>query len=116
MENDFHKAAISYLKQGLNIIPLIFIPESNGKGRKQPLVPWTPYQNQRTSEEELTIWWTKNPKAMLGCVCGKISNICTIDIDSPEGYEAIQEYIPDSLEIPTYKTQSGGLSDVFQST
>jgi hypothetical protein len=114
MANRYLEAATDYLKRGLNIIPMAFIREDSSKGRKQPLVSWTAYQKQKVSEAELIQWWGKNPKAMLGCVCGKISDLCTVDIDSPEGHEQIQTYIPDSLEVPTYKTQSGGYQMCFK--
>ena len=39
---------------------------------------------------------------------GGISGLLVIDCDTPEGYESIQELLPDSLIVPTVRTPRGG--------
>ncbi|MDD5007479.1 MAG: bifunctional DNA primase/polymerase [Syntrophorhabdaceae bacterium] len=94
------KAALHYLDRGFSVIP--------ANRDKTPLIKWEPYQRQRATETEVKTWWTKYPDAMIGIVTGTISNLAVIDIDTDEGKEAIQEYIPDSLLMPIAETPKGG--------
>ncbi len=78
---DTLSAALSYLKEGYSIIPLL--PNS-----KRPLIKWEEYQSRKASEEEVKQWWTQTPEANLGIVCGKISNLTVIDVDGQDGQES----------------------------
>lgn len=108
------KAAQEYLKQEINVIPLTFIQTEDGKGRKVPKVSWTAYQTTWATDEELVKWFSgKKAATMLGALTGRMSNLVTVDVDTDEGRQAIEEYIPDSLEIPTFNTPSGGYQMCF---
>jgi len=75
---------------------------------KKPLIKWEEFQKRKASEDEIKGWWAKNPKANVGIVTGSISNLCVVDIDEPKGFEAIKEYIPDSIQCPKASTPRGG--------
>lgn len=94
------EAALSYRERGYSVIPV--------KKNKKPFISWEEFQKRLSTSEEIKGWWRKWPSANVGIVTGKVSGICVIDIDEPEGFEAIQEYIPDSLEIPAARTPKGG--------
>lgn len=94
------KAALEYREKGFSIIPV--------KGNKKPFIPWIELQERKATPEEINQWWKKWPSANIGIVTGRISGIVVIDVDEPQGLEAIQEYIPDSLTIPTCKTPRDG--------
>jgi len=81
---------------------------------KKPLVKWEPYQKEKANEAIIKQWFTKWPDALIGIVTGKISNLAVIDVDTEEGLEAIQEYIPDSLEFPVAQTPGGGQHFYFR--
>ncbi len=51
---------------------------------------------------------------MIGIVTGKASRLLVIDCDTMEGYQAIQELIPESIETPTAKTPRGGRHIYFE--
>lgn len=91
--------ALEYARRGWSVIPV---------GRdKKPLVKWEPYQDVPASEEAITEWWTKWPDANIGVITGAVSGIVVVDIDSAEGGDAIQEYIPSSTWCPTVATPRG---------
>ena len=75
---------------------------------KKPLIKWLEFQNRKATKEEIESWWGKWPNAMIGGVTGKISGDFVIDIDGPQGDEALIDYIPDTLLVPTSKTPRGG--------
>lgn len=52
---------------------------------KIPLIEWKKYQTTRATKEEITEWFTKNPKANIGIVTGEISNLIVVDIDPRHG-------------------------------
>lgn len=99
--------ALEYLtKYKFSIIPV-------GKDKK-PLVKWEEFQKRQPTEEEINAWWQKHPEANIGVVTGVISNLAVVDIDTEEGKEAIQEYIPDTIITPTVETPRGGQHLYFQ--
>lgn len=101
IENKKLLAALNYAeKLGFSVIPV--------GNDKKPLIKWEAYQKQKASPEEIKDWWSKWPDANIGIVTGMISNLAVVDIDTQEGKEAIQEFIPDSLLMPTCTTPRGG--------
>lgn len=101
------KAALAYKNQcNFSVIPV--------GATKKPLIKWVEYQSRIASDEEITQWWQDNPTANIGIVTGRISNLSVIDIDTAEGKEAIQQYIPDSLLMPCATTPRGGQHMYFR--
>jgi hypothetical protein len=100
------QAALSYLNRGYSIIPVN--PSLKEEFEKQPYIPWTEFQSRRPSEKEIRGWWTRWPKAMIGVVTGKISNLLSVDADTEQAIEKANELIPDSLEIPIVNTPRRG--------
>ena len=93
--------AIEYLRQGFSVIPAV--PKE-----KKFLISWADYQKKLPTESDIRQWWTKWPDANIGLVTGQISNLAVIDIDSAEGKEQIEEYLPDTLVFPIAHTPRGG--------
>lgn len=56
---------------------------------------------------EIKKWWTDWPDANPAIVCGEVSGVTVLDADSQAGYDALQEFISDSIVIPTSKTPKG---------
>ncbi len=75
---------------------------------KKPLIKWLDFQNRKATKEEINEWWNKWPDAMIGGVTGQISHDFVIDVDNPQGDEALSEYLPESLLTPTAITPRGG--------
>ena len=95
-------------KHNFSVIPV-------GKTKK-PIIKWEEFQKRIATEEEIKKWWSDYPDANIGIVTGIISGIAVIDIDTDEGKEAIQDYIPDSLITPTVETPRGGQHLYFKCT
>ncbi len=74
IQNKFIRAALWYRKKGLSVIPCK--PRS-----KEALVPWTQYQTQLPTEQQIRTWLAQNPEANIAVVLGKVSNLITLEID-----------------------------------
>lgn len=98
--------ALEYQKIGLSVIPV-------GK-EKKPFIQWQRYQKERASEDQIKLWWKQWPDANIGIVTGIISGLAVIDIDTEEGKQSIQEYIPDIITFPVAQTPSGGQHYYFR--
>jgi len=94
------QAALDYQKRGFSVIPV--------RPDKKPHIAWTEFQQRRATPDEIKRWWSKWPKAMIGVVTGGISGLLVVDCDTPEGFEKIQEMLPDSLIMPLTRTPRGG--------
>jgi len=106
MQGNFLHAALKYAESGFSVIPV--------KPDKKPFIKWEEHQKQKASPDEIREWWAKWPGAMIGIVTGDISGLFVLDCDTAEGYEAVQEHIPDSLLIPTARTPRGGWHLYFE--
>jgi len=100
------RAAKIYLDLGFSIIPV--------KKDKKPFFSWEKYQKERTTMQEVKEWHDKWTDMNIGIVTGMISNLAVIDIDSEKGFQAIQEYIPDSIVFPVARTPKSGWHYYFR--
>lgn len=117
MRDDVKTTAIrDYLRKGFSLVPLKAIPPEPGekKWKKKPYVEWKNRQNERPSEATILAEFDKYPDALIGCVTGQISGICTLDIDDDEGKKIADQLVSDSLDVPTFETMSGGQQMVFK--
>ncbi len=100
-------AALRYAeKYGFSVIPVM--------PNKKPFLPWAEFQTRRASSDEIRKWWCQWPGAMIGVVTGEISGIFVVDCDTREGYEAIQNFIPETLLLPIVRTPRGGWHIYFR--
>lgn len=92
------KTAQNYLAKGWSIIPI-------KKGSKLPAISeWTTYQTRKPTIQEVTKWWTDMPDANIALICGKISGVIVVDIDSGKGEPDLE-----GIELPpTLSTITGG--------
>ncbi|NIM96661.1 MAG: hypothetical protein GTO24_00840 [candidate division Zixibacteria bacterium] len=104
--NEILQTALEYEKKGFSVIPV--------KPNKKPYIKWEEFQKRRATPEEIRAWWKRRPNAMIGVVTGKVSGVSHIDVDTKEGDEKIQDYIPDTLLTPCYATPGGGKQMMFQ--
>ena len=123
---DMQRWAHAYLGVGWNVFPLL--PKSkvpNGKllwdtgfrvmdeKDKQLKASWKPLQKVRVTEDLINEWWEKEPEGNIGLICGKISNVTVIDIDTKLDYKDWKD--PDEIRFAvceptlTSRTGSGGL-------
>lgn len=111
MENQKMKAALKYRKMNLSVIPVFL-----GKEMKKPPIKWIQYQTEPADEAQIRAWWKKWPDANIAVITGKKSNCTVIDTDSPAGKAAVEEYLPDSIEMPVCNTPKGGQHLYFKFT
>jgi len=104
-ENNRMKWALWYAeKMHFSVIPII-------PGDKKPMIKWEPYQKQRAGADQIRQWWGKEPKANIGIVTGRISNLAVVDLDryAPDySEETALQYFPDSIVTPCVETPRGG--------
>jgi hypothetical protein len=99
MQNKKLNEALKYYEKGWSIIPT--------GNEKKALVKWAKYQKERADEKQLKAWWKRWPDANPAAVTGEISGLIAVDNDSQDGYDAVMEYIPETLEYPISKTPRG---------
>jgi hypothetical protein len=101
-----HKFAIYYMdKLGFSVIPIGI--------DKKPLVPWLEFQKGKATYKDLSTWFEEGD-AMVGIVTGEISNVCVIDVDTPDGEKRLRAISPESFNAPTVLTPRGGRHLYFE--
>lgn len=98
--------ALYYQKQGLSVIPV--------RPNKRPFIKWERYQTEKADQDQIHEWWGKWPNANIGLVTGPISGVMVVDVDSPAGHDALNEFLPDNLQTPVARTPAGGWHYYFQ--
>lgn len=79
--NDILSAALSYLEDGISVIPV-------SQGSKKPIIPWAQYQARLPSKEEVIGWFDRPEPPNLGIVTGYVSsNLYVVDLDSVEAFK-----------------------------
>lgn len=70
---------------------------------------WKEFEHNRISKEQIKEWYKQYPDCNWGVVCGKISNICVVDIDGQDGVQSLKTYHPemDSVSTLTAATPHG---------
>ena len=75
------EAALRYREIGWSVIPMI-------KADKRPHIKWKKYQTELPSEKDLRYWFgEKWPNANIALICGGVSGVFAIDLDSAEALE-----------------------------
>jgi hypothetical protein len=104
MVNPFLAAALQYCDMGFSVIPLI-------PGLKKPLIKWEPFQTIKADRNAITSWWMNTPKANVGIVTGKISNLFVVDLDRYKDQfddDVAIKIFSDSLVVPSATTPQNG--------
>ena len=98
-----HSAALTCLTRGWSVIPLI--GGSDADIGKRPAVPWQRYQKQRPTVDELQQWFELDASSAYGIVCGKVSSLIVIDLDTTEAVDQFAQAFPELMH--TFTVQSG---------
>lgn len=93
--NNLLEQALKLLDCGFSVIPVA--------RNKKPLIEWKQYQERKPTIKEVTGWWTQFPRANIGIITGKISDLIVVDIDPRHG--GTDESFKN---IKTVKAKSGG--------
>lgn len=94
-------AGLFYLKRGMSVVP--FKRDKSGA-----CIKWQQYQTLHPTEDDVKGWFQRRfSNEFIAIITGKISDIMVVDCDTQEAYEKIQEFIPESLSIPTAKSPHG---------
>lgn len=74
------------------------------KPGKHPRVPWEEYKTRKPTPEELAAWKGKFPGCNWAIVTGQVSGVIVVDIDGPEGAEAVRgKHLPLTWTVQTGK-------------
>jgi Bifunctional DNA primase/polymerase, N-terminal len=97
--------ALAYEREGLSVVPAPL-------AGKRALVRWRQWQQMAADPTQLRIWWQRWPKANVAIICGRISNLVVVDVDTGHGglgtltaMEADHQLLDRSA---TVETPSGG--------
>ncbi len=91
------QAAIEYREAGFHPIPV---------GRdKRPLVQWKLYQTEMPTEDQIHLWYAQWPTANVGLIMG--GGVMAVDVDGPEGEQALAQAGMDLTGLPTVRTARG---------
>jgi hypothetical protein len=80
------EAALDYLDKGFSVIPI-------RPDKRTYLRSWSEYQQERPTPSKIKRWWSRWPDAMIGIVCGPVSDLVAIDVDTEDGGKAIRPYV-----------------------
>lgn len=103
MENKTLSEALKLTKHGWSIIPV-------GENKK-PLINWNEYQQRQATEQEIRRWFSSWPKANIGVVTGKLSNLLVLDLDAKHNRSSKEFQIPVTI---CSNTGGGGEHIFFQ--
>lgn len=108
-------AALYYHALGFSVIPMGAEVISPTEVKKFPCIKeWRSYQKERATPGQIKEWWFQWPNALIGVICGKVSGIIAVDVDTPEADEEFQALLPEGLEVPTCSTPRGGKHYIFK--
>ena len=96
-------AVLACLTHGWSVIPLIGGSDA-GIG-KRPAVPWQVYQKQCPTFDQVQQWFDYGSSSAYGIICGKVSNLIVIDLDTTEAVDQFTRAFPDLAR--TFTVQSG---------
>lgn len=77
--------ALDYLSRGLSVIPL------QPQGKKPIISTWKPFETRRATQAQVRGWFTHWPRANIGILTGKISDVIVLDIDGPDGEWSVDQ-------------------------
>ena len=101
------KTAKWCIGRGYSVIPV-------KKSDKRPHIKWVEYQKRLPTHEEIKDWYRQWPNANIALITGALSGIMIVDVDTEAGQENLNEFLPDSLIIPTTRTPGGGWHYFFK--
>lgn len=100
--------ALRYFELGWSVIPLRG-PNAGVKVNSPALQKWEPFQEKRASPELINRWFAGRDDVGVGVVCGRLSGVVVLDIDSPAGLEdAKARYGIDETHPHVVKSGGGG--------
>ena len=95
------EVAFDYLARGFSVLPVL--------PNKRPAIrSWKEYSTRRPRPDEVMKWWTLDPTAGIGIICGRVSGLIVLDVEAA-GVNEFPVY-----ETLTATTQSGGRHHYFR--
>ena len=96
-------AVLACLRRGWSVIPLI--GGADADIGKRPAIPWQVYQKRRPTVDELQQWFDRDLSSAYGIICGKVSRLIVIDLDTTEAVDQCAQAFPELTH--TFTVQSG---------
>ena len=94
--------AYHYHDRGFSVIPL-----PHRSKIPTPGFPWKRWQQERPNKAQLKEWFEDKPDQNIAIITGKVSNLVVVDIDSPEGAKALEQYIHPDVVTQSANTPRG---------
>ena len=96
-------ASLACLTRGWSVIPLI--GGSDAEIGKRPAVSWQQYQKRRPKIDEVQQWFEHDSSSAYGVVCGRVSRLIVIDLDTTEAVDQFTQAFPELTH--TFTLRSG---------
>lgn len=106
---NFRSSVEYYVSKGFSFLPA-------GRDKRPLLASWAEFQKRRPTPAEIQEWGRDHPDANIALVCGQLSDLTAVDCDNNEAVLAVEELIPDTLEVPTTTTPRKGKHFYFKFT
>jgi KaiC/GvpD/RAD55 family RecA-like ATPase len=92
-------AALEYREAGLHPIPI------HPRSKRPAIASWKQYQDTMPTVDEIEAWWTVMPDANIALILGR--GMFAVDVDGPEGEQALTAAGIDLSGHPRSKTSKG---------
>jgi hypothetical protein len=103
--------ALEYVKRGWSIIPIEARSKESHKDllqdTEQIAFGWRFFAHNRAHDDQVIYWFDMCPDANVAVVCGGISGVVVLDIDTPEALAHLRCLLPTGFVVPTVKTSRG---------
>lgn len=115
--NKILNLTLAALDRGWSVVPVKCTPpDDKGKVKKPASVKWVPFRDERPKKSFVLSNWkeklTDEPGVGYGIICGEISNLFVLDMDTEEAKKKVDEYL-DGIDVYTVKTPTGGYHYYF---
>ena len=109
-ESKIDQIIADFTKHGIKVFPVHGVvdgkctcgnPKCGSVGKHSVVGKWQ--ESATLDEEQISKWWTKNPKWNVGILLGPESGICDIEFDDDEGKATAEELLSD-IATPAYKS------------
>lgn len=104
-------AAKRYKTLGFSIIPLQ--GARNPQQPKLPAIRWARYQHTVATDEELHDWFSAEPEAGIGIVCGRVSRLMVLDFDDAPEASEFRHLFPDLIHTLVVRSGTRGLPHFY---
>lgn len=115
------EAALRYLELGWAVIPMKTAGDKTEQDikdgvevEKRPHVKWKHLQKRLPTEKEIRQWFTKWPDANIALICGEVSGVFALDLDSQEAIDYYTAAYDSDIRDTMCQKTTDGIHAIFK--